>query len=771
MRRGPQQTQRQALPVSAGAFGALLLQCNELPPSEHLVQFYDTDAFLLDRLSEFIGAGLGSGAACIVIATQAHRERLAHRLQANGLDPTRAQERYLTLDAAETLSQMLKEGSLDPHCFAQALGAPIEKAKKSAQRVHIFGEMVALLWQQGNQAAALHLETLWNELYSTCHPLTLLCAYPMSLFAGSEQAELFARMCELHTRVIPDERYSQICGHNEQMRAVSLFQQKALSLDAEIVAHQRAKERLRISESRYSRLFEASTDSVLIIDPHHGLIMDANPSLLRLLDSTRAQIVGRELWQVGLLRDQQAQQTFLQQMQHERLQHREVIELATADGAPRSVEWVSTLLQTNGDELLQCNLHDITDHIQAEEVRLHLAAIVSSSEDAILSKDLDGMITTWNAAAERMYGYSAREIVGQPVTLLFPPDCQREFTQIMERIRRGERVEHYETTRVRKDGSLLSVSVTVSPIKMGSGTIIGASAIARDISKRKELERQREAFVSLVTHELRNPLTALQGNVQLAHRLLLRLAPQPEHLEAEQQRILADVLTIVGRSQQLLRMQHRLIGDLLDLARIQEDKVQLCQEICNLVRLVEETVQNCRATHPARLITLELPVQNPILVFADRDRLQQVLSNYMTNALKFSPAAEAVRVSISLAGQTVCVSVTDRGPGLTKEQQAQVWQRFYQDSRIPVQSGWKVGLGLGLYLCQHLIHRQQGEVGVESRPGQGATFWFTLPVHSSSPALPGLPACGEIDESVDQAGKKGWTPGRRAESLHQRDVE
>jgi len=718
--------------------GDLLLRCNNLPPSGHLVQLYDSDAFLLDMLSEFIGAGLGSGATCIVIATQAYREELAHRLQANGLDPTLTRDRYLTLDAAGTLSQLLEDGSFDPQRFAQILGHHIARAEKSARRVRVFGEMVALLWQQGQQAAALRLEALWNEQYSAYRSLLLLCAYPMSFFAGTEHAEMFARMCDVHTRAIPDEHYTQLCGRNERLRAVSLFQQKALSLETEIERHQAAQERLRISEGRYRRLFEACSDSVLIIDLHSGRIIDANPSLLRLLGSTYTQVVGQELWQAGLLNDRLAQQTFLQQMQHDRLLHREVIELVAADGAPCYVEWVSTLLQTGGDEVLQCNLRDITDHIQAEEARLHLAAIVSSSEDAILSKDLDGIVTSWNAAAERMYGYSALEMVGQPVTMLFPVGNQREFADIMERIRRGERVDHYETTRVRKDGSQFNVSVTISPVRTSAGVIIGASAIARDISKRKELERQREAFVSLVTHELKNPLTALQGNIQLAHRLLLRLAAQPAHLEKEQQRILADVLTMVERGQHLSRMQQRLIGDLLDLARVQEDKLELRLETCNLVRVVEETVQDHRAAHPERLITLDQPPQEPILVSADRDRLQQVLSNYLTNALKFSPTASPVQVRTHLEAESVRVCVTDYGPGLTAEQQAHIWQQFYQDPQIPVQSGWKVGLGLGLYLCRHLIHRQQGEVGVQSLPGQGATFWFTLPVQFSSSAQPRL---------------------------------
>ncbi len=377
---------------------------------------------------------------------------------------------------------------------------------------------------------------------------------------------------------------------------------------------------------------------------------------------------------------------------------------------------------------------DVADRRRAEEAQLHLAAIVSSSDDAILSKDLDGIITSWNAGAERMYGYRAQDIVGQPVSLLFPPDRQQEFTDIMERIRRGERVDHYETLRVCNDGSLLPVSVTVSPIVDHAGVIIGASAIARDISKRRALEHQREAIISLVTHELKSPLTNVQANLQLAQRRLTRLLGQADHqLDEAQQRTLEDVPTMLGRTQHPLRLQQRLINDLLDLAYLQEDKMERRLAVCDLVEMVAETIQDHQAAHPARLITLELPAQDTILVNADRDRLQQVLSNYLTNALKFSPDAAPVCVGIALAAEAARVWVTDQGPGLSAEQQKHIWQQFYQAPNTTVQSsGWKVGLGLGLYISWQLIRRQQGEVGVESRPGQGATFWFSLPLCAPS---------------------------------------
>src|SRR6266571_2127374 len=711
---------------------------SELDASEHLVQFYETDEFLLDSVSGFIGAGLGAGAACIVLATKAHRESLEERLKANGLDLAAVYTRgtYLSLDAGETLAMFMVDGLPEPERFAEVVGSLIERAVKGRRRVRIFGEMVAQLWTEGNQAAAIRLEALWNELYHTTGSFSLFCAYPIHCFAGEGYGEQFTEICQQHAHVIPDESYTLLASPEERLRAITLLQQKALTLEAEIAERQAAEERLRISENRYRRLFEASTDGILMVDPRSGLITDVNPSLLHLLGSTREQVVDRELWQVRLLPDQPTQQMFLRQVKHDRVLRYEMMELATTDGNPCYVEWVSTLFQVNEHEVLQCNIRDITDRRWAEEAGQHLAAIISSSEDAILSKDLDGIIISWNAAAERMYGYSAQEIVGQPVTLLFPPDSSDEFRQIMERIRRGERVDHYETARVRKDGSLLSVSVTVSPIKDSSGAIIGASAIARDISKRKELEQQREAFVSLVTHELKNPLTALQGNIQVAQRLLTRLLSRTEQLEEEQQRMLEDVLTMLGRSQQPLRVQQRLINDLLDLSHIQEDKVELRLAVCNLVGLVYETVQDHQAAHPSRLITLDLPEQDPILVYADRDRLQQVLSNYLTNALKFSPVTEPVEVGMRLEAEVVRVRVRDHGPGLSAEQQEHIWKRFYQAPRTPVQSGWKVGLGLGLYICQQLIRRQQGEVGVESLPGQGATFWFTLPVQSSSSLQP-----------------------------------
>ncbi|HEU5381106.1 MAG TPA: PAS domain S-box protein [Ktedonobacteraceae bacterium] len=706
--------------------------------SDHLVQFYETDEFLLETVSSYIGSGLGAGNSCVIIATPAHREGFELRLKDNGLDLSFAQKRgaYFVEDAGDTLSQFMVDGMPDTERFNQVIGGLITRAARGGQQVRIFGEMVALLWKEGKKEAAICLEQLWNHLRTTVPPFELLCAYSMHDFSGEEDGVPFAEICQEHGTLIPAESYVLLPSSEERLRAVALLQQKAASLAAEITERKEAGERLRISENRYRRLFEASQDGILLVDPQTCTISDANPSLIELLGYSREQLLGQKLWLIALVGDQQATLSFVQELHEQRMLRREKLPLYTRDGDLRYVELVSTIFRANGHEVIQCNIRDITERKLAEEARLYLASIVDSSVDAILSKDLDGTITSWNTAAERMYGYRAQEVVGRSVSLLFPPDRPDEFTQIMERIRRGECVESYETIRVRKDGSLLNVSVTVSPIKKSNGTIIGASAIARDITALKNLEQEREAFIGLVTHELKTPLTALQGNVQLANRQLTRLLSQQEQLGAAQQHTIEEVLIMLGRSQQQLRVQNRLINDLLDVSRIEEGKLELALAPCDLVGLVYETVQDYQAAYPSRLITLLLPDQDFLPVHADGDRLRQVLSNYLTNALKFSHESEPVQVRVLLQNGFVRVEVTDHGPGLSPEKQQHIWKRFYQAPHIPVQNGAKIGLGLGLYICQQLMNRQQGQVGVESMKGEGSTFWFELPLLDSLSSLP-----------------------------------
>ncbi|HEX6108022.1 MAG TPA: PAS domain S-box protein [Ktedonobacteraceae bacterium] len=796
--------------------------------TEHFVQFCETDAFLIHSVSEFIGAGLRAGDACIVLATKPHRESLEERLEGDGLEVAAASVRgqYVSIDAAATLSKFMVDGEPSPESFAKVVGSMIARAAKG-RRVRVFGELVALLWADGNLAAAIRLEELWNDL-GKIHAFSLLCAYPMHSFGGEVYELEFAEICKQHSHVIPAESYTRLPSLDERLRAITQLQQKVHSLEVEKAERKGAAERLRVSENRYRRLFEASKDGILMVDPRTSTITDVNPCLTELLGYTREQLLGQELWQIGLFKDREANLEALRELQEKGFIRYETVPLHTKNGQRREVEFVSNLYQANGHKIIQCNIRDITERKRAEEALLHLAAIVESSDDAILGKNLEGIITSWNGAAERMYGYRAEEMVGQPVTLLFAPDRQDEFSQIMAHIRRGERVDHYETIRMRKDGTFLTVSVTVSPIKDSTGTIIGASAIARDITEHKrleakfrrlfdsnligvfvsdfagtfldandafldllgntreevlvgtmqrdaltpsefhylsqnavkalqetgasgtyeteylhksgrripvlvavtrieqtetcmgfvldisaskELDKRKDEFISMASHELKTPVTSLKGFLGLLQR---RLTIQGDE----------KALHYLARMDAQVNRLTKLINDLLDLSKMQTGQLAYREERFDLDELVQEiveTVQETTQTHH-----LQFEGQTQAEVFGDRDRIGQVLINLLNNAIKYSPQADRVLVRVAISQNKALVSVQDFGIGIAKEHQRKIFERFYQVTDAEEKT--YPGLGIGLYISYEIVKRHSGQMWVESKKGEGASFYFTLPL-------------------------------------------
>jgi signal transduction histidine kinase len=216
--------------------------------AEHVVQFYEADAVLLDGVAEFIGAGLRSGDAGLVLATPAHRAGVEERLRAAGLDVAgaRASGQYAALDAAEALTRFMVDGAPDPARFAATIGDAVARASSGGRRARLFGEMVALLVDEGNHAAAIRLEQLWNELQQS-HAFSLLCAYPMARLGGETLAEALGDICAAHARVIPAESYMGLPTPDERLRAVARLQQRATWLESEISQRRRAEERLRVA--------------------------------------------------------------------------------------------------------------------------------------------------------------------------------------------------------------------------------------------------------------------------------------------------------------------------------------------------------------------------------------------------------------------------------------------------------------------------------------------------------------------------------------------
>lgn len=817
-------------PEDISSESKIRLQQDVSNPSDHFVQFYETDAFLLDSLSGFIEVGLTTGEGCIVVATREHREGLEERLKKKGLDLVFAslQGDYLALDADETLAQFMVDGEPDPQRFSEVIGGLIERAAKNGRHVRVFGEMVALLWARGERKAAVNLEVFWNELHTMAPSFLLFCAYATSYFARDEYEDLFAEICKQHSHVVPDESYTLLTNPDDRLRAVTLLQQKANSLQAEIAERKEAEKLLRFSENSYRRLFETSKDGILMIDPLTGTITDANPFLLDLLGYTRELLVGEPFWSVGLFQDQEASLKVLRELQECHVIRYEELPLHSKNGQTRFVEFVGTLYQANGHEAIQCNLHDITDRKLAQEAQHYLAAIVESSDDAIFSKDLDGIITSWNVAAERVFGYSAQEIIGQSVTLLFLPDHQDEFKRIMERIYRGERVEHYETTRVHKDGTPLTAAVTVSPIKDNSGAIIGASDITRDItgqkqleakfrqlfdsnligvfvsdfagtfleandafldllgytraelqaramqrdaitppefhplsqealtamqekgasgsyeveylhkngrripvlvavtriertdtcigfvldiSARKELDKRKDAFISMASHELKTPVTSLKGFLGLLRRHLSARKDEKE-------------LHYVARMDAQIDKLTKLINDLLDLSRMQTGKLVYREEPFAIDALVQEIVENVQETTQTHHIQIEECIQTEL--FGDQDRIGQVLTNLLNNAVKYSPQADTVLIRVMKEENQVHIGVQDFGIGIAKEHQPRIFEQFYQVAESKDKA--HPGLGLGLHISYEIVKRHGGQMWVESEEGQGSTFHVTLPL-------------------------------------------
>jgi PAS domain S-box-containing protein len=370
---------------------------------------------------------------------------------------------------------------------------------------------------------------------------------------------------------------------------------------------------------------------------------------------------------------------------------------------------------------------DITERKRAEQARAHLAAIVESSDDAIISKTLDGIITSWNSAAQRLFGYTPEEIIGKSILTLIPPDLHHEETEIISRLRRGRRIDHYDTTRVTRNGELVRVSLTVSPVRDSSGRIVGASKIARNISERERLlesaraarsqaerlSHVKDEFLATLSHELRTPLNAILGWSALLRQQLISPEERTRGLE-----------TIERNA----RAQAQIINDLLDMSRIVSGKLHLDVQPIFLQDVIAAAIETVRPSAEARNIRLQPLLDSTIArTRGDPNRLQQVLWNLLTNAVKFTPQGGRIQVVLERVSSHVEITVMDSGIGIKPEFLPYVFDRFRQaDASTTRRFG---GLGLGLSIVRNLVEMHGGTVSVRSAgENQGTTFTIVLPL-------------------------------------------
>jgi PAS domain S-box-containing protein/excisionase family DNA binding protein len=362
--------------------GGAPVNWNQIGEREHFVQFYENDSYLTESVAGYVANGLEKDEGAIVIATREHRVAIAKKLKARGIDlvKARASGQFVSLDAAETLARLMVNGMPDAALFIQVLGRVMKQALAGHKRVRAFGEMVAILWQEGNKAAAIRLEELWNDL-AKVHLFALFCAYPMSAF-GAGDVDPLGEVCTCHSRVIPAESYASLSSPDDRLRAITLLQQKAQSLAAEIEHRKEVEKALLRRERELSDFFENAMEGIHQVGPD-GVIIWANKAELNLLGYEREEYVGHPIAEFhadraeidGILRKLLAGQALVDQPAR----------LRCKDGSIKDVLINSNAYFEDGEFVhTRCFTRDVTARLRAEE-ELHLAK--AAAEEANRAKD------------------------------------------------------------------------------------------------------------------------------------------------------------------------------------------------------------------------------------------------------------------------------------------------------------------------------------------------------------------------------------------------
>jgi two-component system sensor histidine kinase VicK len=345
----------------------------------------------------------------------------------------------------------------------------------------------------------------------------------------------------------------------------------------------------------------------------------------------------------------------------------------------------------------------------ADERSSILNSIIEGSDDAIVSKDLNSIVTSWNSAAERIFGYTASEMIGKSIMKIIPPDRADEEPHILGQLRQGIRVDHFETERLRKDGTLISVSLTISPIKDHTGNVVGLSKIARDITDKKNIEIKKNEFIGFVSHELKTPLTSLRSYIQVA----LHKAKKDE---------LEFICQALSRAEMQTKKMENMISDFLSISKFEDGQMKINPIRFDIAKMIKENLEDARiASAKHSIVYTGAETAN---VHGDQEKLSLVLTNLISNAQKYSPNGGTITLNCIQKDNHFLISVSDQGIGISITDQKLMFGKFFRVNSE--QTKFISGFGIGLYLTSTIINLHGSSIAVESEPDKGSTFSFHI---------------------------------------------
>jgi two-component system sensor histidine kinase VicK len=481
------------------------------------------------------------------------------------------------------------------------------------------------------------------------------------------------------------------------------------NLEELLAAHRLAEER-----SLMLTAIVNSSDDAIISKDLDGIVTSWNLSAQRIFGYSADEMIGESI--VKLIPEDRLEEEplILNKLRNGiRVEHFQT-KRRTKDGRLVDVSLtISPVYNTNGKIIGVSKIaRDITALKIGEEKSAILSAIVATTDDAIISKDLNSIITSWNRSAERIFGYTAAEMIGESILKLIPTDRQDEEPLILGKLKAGERVDHFETQRLTKHGHLIDVSLTISPVNDTAGNIIGLSKIARDITDKKMEEQRKNDFIAIVSHELKTPLTSMRSYIQLA----LVKARERADIFSE---------SLLSKAELQTKKMTTMIHDFLNLSRLEEGKMSLNKSYFSLPRLMDEVIAEGRVLAPSH--SIEYLSWPDLEIFADREKISQVMINLLSNAVKYSEPGTMVMVGCELKDAQVTVSFSDQGIGIAEKDQGKLFERFYRVTRHD-QHRHISGFGIGLYLVAEILKLHNSEIKLKSSVGEGSTFSFSLKV-------------------------------------------